>query len=192
MSKKIKLMELDTLRKAFDGVKDYVLVEPINVDSATDFNFRKNLRAKKIKAQLIKNTFARKVFTEMGITVENCWSGPTLLCWGGLNIKELSNTVDDEVKAARKDPKAPEKYKIKTTVADGEALSIEDAKVRPTREEAIGEIVSALTSAGADLAGCLIGPASQLASILTSIEEKGPGGTPAADAPTTESTASEG
>jgi large subunit ribosomal protein L10 len=174
MSKKIKLMELETLRKTFHGVKDYVLLEPIKVDAATDYNFRKNLRDKKIRAQLIKNTFARKVFNELGIQVDNCWSGPTLFCWGGLNIKELSKTVEDEVKAAQKDPKAPEKYKIKTAIADGESVSIEEAKVRPTREEAIGDIVMALLSAGANLAACLVGPGSQLASVLTTIEEKGP------------------
>ena len=39
MSKKIKEFELNTLRKTFKGVKNYVILEPIKVDSATDFEF---------------------------------------------------------------------------------------------------------------------------------------------------------
>ena len=184
MSKKIKALEIDALRAAFGGVKDYVIVAPEKPDAATEFDFRKNLRAKKVRVQLVKNTYAKKIFAEMGIQAD-VWSGPTLLCWGASNIKELSNAVDEQVKASRKDPKAPEKYKIKTAIADGEVVTIEAAKVRPTREEAIGSIVAALMGPGSGIAAALAGPATQLAGILKAIEEKGPAGdaVPAPDAP---------
>ena len=189
MSKKIKAFQYDALRKSFDGVRDYVIVEPMAVDAAADYNFRKNLRAKNIKAQLVKNTFARKVFGENGLEAGDVWAGTTLLCWGGANIKELSNAVDEQVKASKKDPKSPEKYKVKIALADGEAISIEDAKKRPTREEAIGDIVSALMSAGSAIAGCLVGPGGELVSILKTIEEKGPAGPAAEAAPAPETDA---
>lgn len=175
MSKKIKALEIDALRTAFGGVKDYVIVSPEKPDAATEFEFRKSLRAKKVRVQLVKNTYAKKIFAEMGIQAD-VWSGPTLLCWGATNIKELSNAVDDQVKASRKDPKAPEKYKIKAAIADGEAITIEAAKVRPTREEAIGDVVAALIGPGASLVAALTGPATELAGILKAIEEKGPAG----------------
>ena len=184
MSKKVKALEIEALRRSFAGVKDYVVVEPLKVDAATDLEFRRKLRAKKIRAQVVKNTFAKRIFTEMGIAVD-VWSGPTLLCWGGANIKELSSTVDEQVRAAKKDPKSPDRYKIKTAIADGEAITIEQAKVRPTREEAIGDVIAALLGPGASLAAALVGPATQLAGILKAIEEKGPAGggegVPAAD-----------
>jgi ribosomal protein L10 len=182
MSKKVKALEIESLRKSFAGVKDYVVVEPLKVDAATDLEFRRKLREKRIRAQVVKNSYAKRVFTEMGIAVD-VWAGPTLLCWGGANIKELSNTVDAQVKAAKKDPKAPEKYKIKTAIADGEAVTIEAAKVRPTREEAIGDVIAALLGPGASIAAALVGPATQLAGILKAIEEKGPKEGEAAPAP---------
>ena len=182
MSKKIKELELTALRTTFQGVKDYVVLEPIKVDSATDFEFRKRLREKKARVQLVKNTFVKKVFSENGITVD-AWSGPTLLVWGADSIKTLSNTVDALIKELKKDPKSPDKFKVKTAVADGEAITFEAAKTRPTRLEAIGEVVSALVGAGSALAGCLTGPASQLASILSTIEEKGGAAGEAAPAP---------
>lgn len=176
MSKTIKLMELDALRASLAGVKDYVLVEPLKVDSFTEYEFRKKLREKKVKVKLVKNTFAKKVFAENGIALDNVWGGPTLLCFGANNIKELSNAVDDQMKASKKDPKAPDKYKVKIAVADGQPVTMALAKTMPTREEAIGEIISALTGAGSGLVSALTGPASQLASILTAIEEKKPEG----------------
>ena len=191
MSKKIKALEIEALRTAVKGVRDYVIVEPLKVDAATDFTFRKNLRAKKIRAMIVKNTYAHKVFDEMGIPV-GPWAGPSLLCWGGASVKELSTTVDDQVKAAKKDPKSPDRYKVRTAVADGQVVPFDLAKTMPTREEAIGEIVAALTGAGASLVAALIGPATQLAGIMKSIEEKGPAGgeaappaetAPAAEAP---------
>ena len=176
MSKKIKELELTALRKTFAGVKNYVILEPIKVDSATEFEFRKKLREKKVKTQLVKNTFAKKVFSENGIAVDGL-AGPTLLCWGTDSIKELSNAVDGVVKELKKDPKAPDKFKEKTAVADGQPVTMALAKTMPTRLEAIGDVLNAVLSAGGNIAACLTGPATQLAGILKAIEEK------AADAP---------
>jgi len=172
MSKKIKELELAALRKTFSGVKNYVILEPIKVDSATEFEFRKRLREKKAKAQLVKNTFLKKVFTENGIAVDGL-AGPTLLCWGTDSIKELSTTVDGVIRDLKKDPKAPDKFKVKTAVADGQPVPMDVAKTMPTRLEAIGDVLNALLSAGSNIAGCLTGPATQLAGILKAIEEKG-------------------
>jgi ribosomal protein L10 len=173
MSKKVKALEIESLRKSFAGVRDYVVVEPLKVDAAADLEFRRKLRAKKIRAQVVKNTYGKKIFDEMGIAVD-VWAGPTLLCWGGANVKELSNTVDEQVKASKKDPKSPEKYKIKTAIADGQPIPMDVAKTMPTREEAIGNIVAALMAPGSEIAAALTGPATQLAGILKAIEEKGP------------------
>lgn len=172
MSKKIKELELTALRKTFAGVKNYVILEPIKVDAATEFEFRKKLREKKAKAQLVKNTFAKKLFTENGVAVTEL-SGPTLLCWGTESIKELGTAVDGILKDLKKDPKAPDKFKVKTAVADGQPVTLDVAKTMPTRQEAIGDVLNALLSAGGNIAACLTGPATQLAGILKAIEEKG-------------------
>ena len=76
------------------------------------------------------------------------------------------------MKEAKKDPKAPEKFKVRTAIADGEQISLEIAKTLPTRLEAIGDVLNALLSAGSSIASCLVGPGAQIASILTTLEEK--------------------
>lgn len=178
MSKKIKEMELNTLRKTFQGVRDMVLLEPLKLDSATDYELRKKLRDKKIRVKMVKNTLVKKVFDENGVKVD-CGSGPTLLCWGGESVKELSTAVDTLLKELKKDPKAPDKLKVKTAVSEGAPVTMEVAKNIPTRKEAIGSLVAAILGPGAAVAGALVGPANNLAGILKAIEEKAAGGAPA-------------
>jgi large subunit ribosomal protein L10 len=173
MSKKIKELELNALRATFKGVKDLVLLEPLKLDSAADFEMRKKLRDKKIRVKMVKNSLVKKVFDENGVKVDP-GSGPTLLVWGGESVKELGTAVDAILRDLKKDPKAPEKIKEKTAVAEGQPIPLSVAKTLPTRKEAIGGVIGALLGPGSAIAGCLTGPASQLASILKAIEEKAP------------------
>ncbi len=173
MSKAVKQLELDHLRATFKDVKDYVLLEPVKVDSATEYDFRKKLRGNKIRVKLVKNSYAKKIFGELGLNVQaTCWNGPTLLCWGGDSVKSLANNVDTAVKEARKDPKAPEKFKVKGALADGQETTLAIAKTMPTRLEAIGEVLGALLGPGSTLAAAITGPGSTLVNLITAIEEK--------------------
>lgn len=184
MSKKIKAMELDALRGALSGARDYVLIEPVKLDAATDYDFRRKLREKNIRVQMVKNSYAKKIFGENGLNSGDVWAGPTLLCWGGANVKDLSTSVDTAVKESKKDPKLPDKFKVKTAIADGEVVTLEAAKKMPTREEALGGILSAILAPGANLMAAIAGPGSTLASVVKTIEtqaDKG-GNAPAADA----------
>lgn len=178
MSKKIKELELNALRKTFQGVRDFVLLEPLKLDSAADYSLRKGLRDKKIRVKMVKNSFVRKVFDENGIKVET-GSGPTLLCWGADSPKALGTAVKDMLKQLRPDPKLPEKVKEKTGIADGSPVSLEALSKIPTKQEAIGEVLAAVLGPGASLAAALMGPATNLAGILKTIEEKA-GPSPAA------------
>ena len=171
--KEIKELELNDLRQRFNGVKNYVILEPIKVDAGTEHEFRRRLREKKITARLVKNTLAKKVFTENGIQVDNVWAGPTLLVWGSDSIKNLATTVDTLIRDLKKDPKAPDKFKEKTAVADGQPVPLSVARTLPTRLEAIGGVLAAVLGPASQIAGCLVGPPSQLAGLLKAIEEKG-------------------
>jgi ribosomal protein L10 len=175
MSKKIKELELDTLRAAFKGVRDMVLLQPLKVDAATDFEMRKKLREKKIRVKMVKNSLTKKVFTENGVAVDP-GSGPTLLIWGADSVKELATTVTGLLKELKKDPKAPDKFKVKTAVSEGQPVTLDVAATLPTRKEAIGGVLAAILGPASAIAGCLTGPANNLAGILKAIEDKAPAG----------------
>jgi ribosomal protein L10 len=178
MSKKIKELELNDLRKTFKGVRDFVLLQPLKLDSAADYDLRKGLREKKIRVKMVKNTLVKKVFDENGVKVDP-GAGPTLLCWGADSAKALGTAVEAMLRQLRPDPKQPPKIKEKTGVADGEPMPLAELAKIPTRQEAIGSIVAALLGPGAAIAGALTGPGTQLAGILKAIEDKGGAAPPA-------------
>ena len=185
MSKKIKAMELDALRGALTGARDYVIVEPIKVDAASDYEFRRKLREKSIRVQMVKNSYAKKIFGENMLKAGDVWAGPTLLCWGGASVKELSTTVDTVIKESKKDPKLPDKFKIKTGVADGEIVTLDVMKKLPTREEAISNLLGAILRPGGQLLAAVTGPGATLLAVVKAVEEAAEKGddAAAADAP---------
>jgi large subunit ribosomal protein L10 len=182
MSKIIKQMELDALSKTFSGVRDLVLLSSHKVNSQLDFNTRKTLRDKKIRLLMVKNSLARKVFENQGVKIdEKLWTGTTLVAWGADSIKSLSKAVDGLIKdIVKKDPKAENKYKVKTAIADGQQVTMSAAMTMPTRLEAIGEIIGMILGPASEIAGCLIGPVGQVASQIATIADKKEEAAPAA------------
>jgi large subunit ribosomal protein L10 len=169
MSKKIKQMQMDELTKTFSGVRDLVLLSVSGVDSLTENKVRLDLRKKNIRWHMVKNSLARRVFTEMGIQLGNVWEGPTTLAWGGNSIAELSRTLEE---AFKKNDKLKDKVKVKTAVAEGEVVPFAKALTMPTRQEAIAGVLAAILGPASALASQLIGPAGQLASQIKTISEK--------------------
>ena len=171
MSKLVKQMEYTALEKTFSGVRDLVLLSPARIDSGTEYNFRKQLREKKVRVQMVKNSLARRVFEAQGVKLDDkVWAGTTLVAWGADSIKDLSRAVDGLIKEIeKKDPKQKDKLKVKTAVADGQPVPMAAALVMPTRLEAIGEVIAAMLGAVSEIAGGLTGPAAQVASQIATL-----------------------
>jgi large subunit ribosomal protein L10 len=174
MSKLVKQLELDALTRTFKGVRDMVVLTADKIAAGIDYNVRKQLRDKKIKLVMVKNTLARKVFETNGITLDQkVWSGTTLVAFGADSIKDLSKAVDGFIKdVVKKDPKQANKYQVKAAVADGQTVSFDMAMKMPTRLEAIGEIIGMILGPASEIAGCLTGPASQVASQIATLADR--------------------
>lgn len=182
MSKKIKKMQMDVLTGTFTGVRDMVVLTASGIDSETDNKMRLDLRKKNIRMQVVKNSLARKVFGEMGITLAESWAGPTTLVWGANSIAELSRTLEETLK---KD-KIKDKMKVKTAVAEGQEVPFARALTMPTRQEAIADLLGLILSPAMTLAGQIGSPGALVASQIKTISEKTPEAAPepAAAAPT--------
>lgn len=179
MSKQIKQMQMDVLAGQFKGVREMVLFSAQGVDAITENSMRLDLRKKNIRLQMVKNSLLRRVFGTMGLEMpDSAWAGPTIVAWGGESIKGLSK----EIETYLKNDKLKDKLKVKTAVAEGSPVSFDMALKMPTRLEAIGEVIAAAVGAGSQIAGCLTGPASQVASQIQTIAERSPEGEPAASA----------
>jgi large subunit ribosomal protein L10 len=167
MSKKIKQMEMDTLKSTFQGVRDLVVLTASGVDCQNDNQLRLALRKKKIHLQMVKNSLARRVFSDLGIQMEKVWEGPTVLAWGADSVSELSKTLDGLIKKN-------EKIKVKTAVAEGLEISFKQALEMPTRTEAISTILAMILGPASQIAGQIAGPAGQIAGQIKTIADKKP------------------
>ena len=58
MSKVIKQMQMDALKKDFTGVRDMVLLNIVGLDAIAENQVRLGLRKKGIRLQLVKNSLA--------------------------------------------------------------------------------------------------------------------------------------
>jgi len=176
MSKKIKQMQMDALAKTFDGVRDMVVMSVSGVDSLVDNKTRLDLLKKNVHLHMVKNSLARRVFTQLGIDMGEVWTGPTTIAWGANSVAELSRTLDQAI--VRSD-KFKDKVKVKTVIAEGEKVPFAQALTMPTRLEAIGAGLAAILGPASAICGQLIGPAGQVAGQIQTISEK-PAEAPAA------------
>jgi len=94
MSKLIKQMEMDELKRTFQDVRDMVILSTSRVSCQADTQLRSALRKKNIRLKVVKNSLARRVFGELDMKVEKCWEGPTTLAWGSNSLAELSKELD--------------------------------------------------------------------------------------------------
>src|SRR5262249_25777048 len=98
MSKVVKQMEMDVLAQTFGRVRDIVLLTATKVDAGLDHTFRKQLRDKHVRLQMVKNSFIHKVFETSGLKLDGVWTGSTLIAWGPESVKDLSKAIDGVLK----------------------------------------------------------------------------------------------
>ncbi len=175
MSKAIKQMQMDALKQTFGSVQDFVVLSISGLTAQQDNGLRNALRKKKIRLLQVKNSLARIALDEAGVKLGKdspYWVGPTTFAWGAGSIAELSRSIDEQLTNPKTAPVYKDKVKIKGAVAEGQPLAFEQAKTRPTREEALAAIVAALLGPASQIAGCLTGPAGQVASQIKTLSEK--------------------
>src|SRR5262245_42896655 len=169
MSKIVKQLQMDALKQSFKGVKNMVVLSSTKISGTAENQLRLALRRKNIRLQQVKNSLARKVFTDLGIELKDVWGGCTVFAWGPESVKELSKGLEGSFKdASKKDPKFGEKVTVKTAIAEGQQVTFEQALKMPTRLEAIGEIVGSVLRPGSTLSALVMGPGGQVASQIES------------------------
>jgi large subunit ribosomal protein L10 len=171
MSKPVKTLIKQELAKRFDEVTSVAVCGFTGLDSASTYAMRSRLAEKGIKVTVVKNSMAKAAFKEAGLdTINALLEGPCAVAYGTDSIV----SVVRELLVVNKDIPA---FTIKGAVLDGDVFTGEDQikalSKFPTREEALGQLVGCILSAGSNISAALLGPAGQIAGILKTIEEKG-------------------
>lgn len=171
MSKLVKNMLVDDLKKRLDQVGDAVVVSLGRLDAQKTTELRKTLRQKKIQLQLVKNSLARRATldTPLAPAFEKT-EGMLAIAWGGDDVVDLAKELDRL--AGVKDYEGLE---CRGGALDGARLDADDIKrvaKWPTRAEQLSILSGQISSLGATLSGQILSAGGVLAGQLASRVEE--------------------
>jgi len=167
MSKLVKNMLVDDLKKRLDNVADVVVVSLGRLDAQKTTELRKTLRQKKIQLQLVKNSLARRATLDSPIAPAfEKTEGMLAIAWGGDDVVDLAKELDRL--AGVKDY---EGFECRGGALDGARLDADDIKrvaKWPTRAEQLSILSGQISSLGGKLSGQILSVGSAIAGQLSS------------------------
>ena len=169
MSKYVKELMMDQLKTELDGARSVLILDLKGLDAVSENKLRLDLRKKKINVRALKNTLARRVFSEAGLGgLDQYLSGPSVAVWGGAGVAELAKEISAQVKKLKK----PE---IKGGAVDGVVIGpsqVDDITKLPSREALIGRVVSLALAPAQRVVSLANAPASGLLGQLRAIADQ--------------------
>jgi ribosomal protein L10 len=171
-------------------VSDALLVNVVGLDAIRTTKLRKDLRAKNIKLEVIKNSLARRATegTPLAAAFQGV-EGTLAIVWGASDIVSLAKEITRLAGL-----KEYEKLTARGGAMDGAKLSPEEVKqvsAWPSREEQLSLLVGQILSPGAKLASQLTSlggsVASQIKQRVEDLEKNAPAGGGDAPPPAAES-----
>lgn len=149
---------------------DAMLISIRGVKAVDTTKIRNGLAKKNIKITVVRNSLARKTFGETSLKpLVELLTGSNALAYGGASVVETAREV---VALVEKFPG----IELKGAILDGQLYKgkegVTELSKFPTREEAIGRVVTLIVSPARKLVGAIQGPGATVAGIIKSIEQK--------------------
>ena len=171
MSKAVKAMITDDLRRKYSGISSACVVDMTGMDVIQQEKLRMSLKAKSAKLEVVRNSMARRALSDGPLsTLARAMEGPSALVTMGDSPIEIAKLL---MAAAREFTT----LRLKHAVFDGDPtlLTIEQLSKLRGKRELLGEIAMLMASPGRALAGCLQSPQGKIAGCLKAMIEKGGG-----------------
>ena len=182
MSKYVKEMMMNQLKAELGEAKSVLILDFKGLGGVAENKLRLDLRKKKIQMRAVKNTLAKRVFSDAGIVgLDPYLSGPSVAVWGGESIADLAKEIAAQVKKLKKP-------KIKGGAVDGVSITaaqVDELTKLPSREVLIGQVLTLLLGPAQKLMSQLGSPASTVIGQLEALVER-QGGEPAPAEPEAE------
>ncbi len=172
MSKMVKQLLVDDLVRRLEGTEGLLVAKTIGMGANDTVAFRSALREKGVRALVVKNSMCRRAFEAVGLGyASSLLEGPCTLVYGGESLVDTAKVLVDAAK----------QYKIleiKGGAMEGavmQAADVESLSKLPGKDELIGMVVGGLLGTIGGVISAINAPASQLASQLEEIAERGEG-----------------
>ncbi|MEM8874761.1 MAG: 50S ribosomal protein L10 [Planctomycetota bacterium] len=174
MSKRIKALIESEYHDEFTGIDSVAVVNPRGIPANDTNKLRGKLSEAGVKMRVVKNTLARRAASETSLDgFDTLLDGPSALVYPtdpNVAISAVARALVD----AKKEIGTLEFRGVffDGAIFEGDAGMTQVSKL-PTREEAIGNVVTAALSPARNLVGAIAAPGSNVAGILKTIEDKG-------------------
>ncbi len=170
MSKTVKGMIINEYQSRLAGTTDAMVISIRGVKAIPTTQLRRNLNKKSIKITVVRNALARKALTGTSLEpLAKLLTGPSALAYGGSSVVEVAREIVSLIK------EMPE-VELKGAVLDGTLYEgkagVTELSKFPTKDEAIGNVVTLVVSPAKKLLASVQGPGSTVAGIIKAIETK--------------------
>jgi large subunit ribosomal protein L10 len=170
MSKPIKEIMMRDYKARLGDTQDALLISIRGMKGTATTKVRQDLAKKNIKITVVRNALARKTISGSGIApLGDFMTGSSALAYGGQSVVEVAREF---VKLLEKHPT----LELKAAILDGILFKgkdgVKELSKFPTRDEAIAQAVTLVVSPGRKLLGAVKGPGSNIAGIISAIEQK--------------------
>lgn len=158
------------LKGAADQFSDVMLIDIRAVKGTDTTKLRAKLRTKNIRVTMMRNSLARKAFKGSALEpLADLLSGSTAVAYGGSSVVEVAREV---MTAIDKMPSVQLKGAILDGIVFKGKAGIEELSKYPTKDEAIGKVVTLVVSPARKLVGQIQGPGATVAGLVKAIETK--------------------
>lgn len=170
MSKKVKNLIERAIGDRLKDVEGVAVVSPRGVDGIKNNLLRRKLREQGLRMLVVKNTLAKRATASGKLKgFESLLDGPSAVIFGKGSMPAVARLLVEE-------KKTNDKLELRGVFFDGEIYvgeaGVKAASKLPTREEAIGQLVSLMLSPAKNLAAAMKGPGGKLGGVLKAVEEK--------------------
>lgn len=171
MSKFVKNIITEELKKRLAGVENALLVNIVGMEVNDSNRLRSALAAKDIRVMVVKNSLAARATegTSLSAAFQGL-TGSTAVCYGATDIVALAKEL---VKVSK--DKQFAKLALLGGVLDGEAFAADkvvEISKWPTREEQIAILVGQIVGVGSKLSSQLLSGGANLASQIKQLADK--------------------
>jgi len=171
-----KSASLDELREKFKRASIAILTDYRGTTKGLDVKdittLRSKLRDQHGEYKIVKNTLARKIANEMGISgLDKHFENPTAIVFGYKEPSTVAKALTDFVKERKQNPLPV----IKAGLMDGAILdpkSIDSLAALPPKEVVLAQLLGLFTAPHRNLLGLLKEPGRRVASITHQIANK--------------------
>jgi large subunit ribosomal protein L10 len=178
MSKPVKDAMTREYQQDFGGISSACVVSVIGLDAKATNKLRRELLAKNIHLQVVKNSLARRAFVDGPLgPLGKALDGPCALVTGGTSIIDVAKTLD----ALKKNYPQLE-LKLGMLEGDPDLVEVEKLAKMKGRMELLADVAACLASPGRKLAAAIASPGGKIAGCLKAMVEKGEEGAEAAPA----------